>query len=147
MLKYMKVYALDNEIKTSLKGFKVDDWFAESTDYRVFRYEYVRYEHYPSVAANVIASTAAELLDMISGLNFLLFTKCMIARSIIRDLLEERCTKHNNDRHAGKEIDDGEDENQIDDEDGELSDNKNNEFENSSKEGENSTENDNEENE
>jgi len=53
MLKDMKLYAIDNETKASLKGFKADDWFAESTDYRVFRNEYVRYKHYPSVAANV----------------------------------------------------------------------------------------------
>ncbi|KAL6276931.1 hypothetical protein ACE6H2_020532 [Prunus campanulata] len=27
MLKDMKVYAMDNETKASLKGFKADDWF------------------------------------------------------------------------------------------------------------------------
>ncbi|XP_021832903.1 46 kDa FK506-binding nuclear protein-like [Prunus avium] len=95
----------------------------------------------------VSASTAAELLDMISGLNSLLFTKCMAARSIIRDLAKKRCIKHNNDRRAGKEIDDGEDGNEIDGEDGEFDDNTDDGFENSSEEGENSTKNDNEEEE
>ncbi|BBG96897.1 hypothetical protein Prudu_005849 [Prunus dulcis] len=50
----VKVYAVDNETKASLKGFKEEDWFAKSTDYRVFLNEYVRYKHYPSVAANTM---------------------------------------------------------------------------------------------
>ncbi|XP_021833459.1 uncharacterized protein LOC110773259 [Prunus avium] len=53
MLKDMKVYAVDNKTKASLKGFKADDWFAEKADYGVFRNEYVRYKHYPSVTDNV----------------------------------------------------------------------------------------------
>ncbi|KAI5343683.1 hypothetical protein L3X38_011559 [Prunus dulcis] len=50
----VKVYAVDNETKASLKGCKAENWFAESTDYRVFRNEYMRYKHYPSVAANTV---------------------------------------------------------------------------------------------
>ncbi|KAL6284539.1 hypothetical protein ACE6H2_015468 [Prunus campanulata] len=91
------------------------------------------------------ASTTSELLDMNSGLNSLLFTKCMPTRTIIRELQQERHTKHNHDHHARKEIDDGEDENQIDDEDDEFGDNNNNGFETSCEDGENGADDDNEE--
>ncbi|KAL6269790.1 hypothetical protein ACE6H2_026701 [Prunus campanulata] len=89
MLKDMKVFALDKETKASLNGFNAEDWFAESIYNRVFRNEYVRYKHYPTITDNVSASTTTQLLDMISCLNFLLVTKCMVARTIISELRQK----------------------------------------------------------
>ncbi|CAL9018661.1 unnamed protein product [Prunus brigantina] len=79
---------------------------------------------------------------MNSGLNSLLFTKCMVARTITRKLQQERHTKHKHHCYAGNEIDDGEDENQIDDE---FGDNNDNGFETSCEDGENAVDDDNEE--
>lgn len=56
--------------------------------------------------------------------------------------LQERHTKHKHHRYAGNEIDDGEDENQIDDE---FGDNNDNGFETSCEDGENVVDDDNEE--
>ncbi|XP_034198049.1 uncharacterized protein LOC117613549 [Prunus dulcis] len=172
MIKVMKVLASDQEIKASLKGFNAEDWLAESTNYVLFRNEYVRYKHYPTVINNsakegvcsvgpnfqaseikipswsvqvvgwgdandcevldiprgksstclplpedvkyVSASTATELLDMISGLNSLLFSKCMAARTIISELRQGTHTQHNDNPLGRKEIADAEDDEEND---------------------------------
>ncbi|CAB4286274.1 unnamed protein product [Prunus armeniaca] len=90
----------------------------------------------PEDVKYVSASIATQLLDMISGLNSLLFTKCMAARTIISELRQGTHTQHNHNPLARKEIADAEDENKIDDEGDEEDEENDNDFETSCEDGE-----------
>ncbi|KAH0972906.1 hypothetical protein GBA52_025062 [Prunus armeniaca] len=90
----------------------------------------------PEDVKYVSASIATQLLDMISGLNSLLFTKCVAARTIISKLRQGTHTQHNHNPLARKEIADAEDENEIDDEGDEEDEENDNDFETSCEDGE-----------